>query len=55
MPHTINLWVELTGKSIFWWEPVDEKNLIFKVCTHEDDKFLVRQVGSEIHSTEIEE
>ncbi len=49
-PETIELWAKLTGKSIFWWEPVYPDNQVFVVCDTQGTEHLVRQNGSDIQT-----
>ena len=48
-PETIQLWVKLTGKTIFWWEPIGNGHA-FVVCDSEGIEHLVRQNGSDIQT-----
>lgn len=47
-PETIELWLQMTGNKLFWWEPFGVAG--FKVCTVDDDKYILFQNGSEVTS-----
>ncbi len=56
-PETIELWIELTGKKLFWWEPVSsetERIISYVVCDDLGTEHLVRQNGTAIESIEIQ-
>lgn len=47
-PETIELWLEMTGNKLFWWEPFGVAG--FKVCTTGDDVYILFQNGPEVTS-----
>ncbi len=51
-PETIELWVQLTGKKLFWWEPLGDSGS-FVVCDSEATEYIVRQNDGEIEFRQI--
>ena len=51
-PETIELWVQLTGKKLFWWEPLGDSGS-FVVCDSEETEYIVRQNNGDIEFRQI--
>lgn len=51
-PETIELWVQLTGKKLFWWEPIANTNS-FIVCDMEATEYVLRQNNGDIEYRQI--
>ena len=51
-PETIELWVQLTGKKLFWWEPLGDSGS-FVVCDSEATEYIVRQNNGDIQFRQI--
>ena len=51
-PETIELWVQLTGKKLFWWEPLGDSDS-FVVCDSEATEYIVRQNDGDIEFRQI--
>ncbi|MCP4889786.1 MAG: hypothetical protein GY904_24665 [Planctomycetaceae bacterium] len=47
-PEAIRLFIELTGESIFWWEPVGDKPGLYLVALADGTQRWVAQNGGEI-------
>jgi len=51
-PETVELWVKLTGKKLFWWEPIANANS-FVVCDTNATEYIVRQNAGDIEFRQI--
>ncbi len=47
-PATIELWKQQSGQKLSWWEPINEKLLLYKICDKDGNQMYLRQRGSEI-------
>ena len=51
-PETIELWLELTGKKLFWWEPLGNSGS-FVVCDTDATEYVVRQNKGDVEFRQI--
>lgn len=51
-PETVEMWLELTGKKLFWWEPLGDSGS-FAICDSDAIEYIVRQSNGDIESRQI--
>lgn len=51
-PEAVELWVQLTGKKLFWWEPIANTNS-FIVCDMDATEYVLRQNNGDIEYRQI--
>lgn len=47
-PQAIDLWSQQSGKKVFWWEPVDKDETMFRVEDTDGEQWFVMQSNGDI-------